>query len=185
MKILGTEVSPWLISGAVVATGAAIVLATRQKKSGTAKKTEDTAITKTSRPSRGKGEPGEPCNTGEDGVFGNWDENGDCQVFWDDSYEDAVLGHAFNIYNESGSPDFCDDIYETIHEGTHQEMNILNPQIDEIVRESLARTYEYPASTWNPEHTGSFRKGTHAIQTSYKLARWAILRELCNFESVV
>lgn len=192
MKILDTEVSPWLIGGALVATGIVVVVATRNKKPSTSEGSGGGSTKVSKLPPRGEGgtpsggwEPGDPCNTGKAGVFGNYDEEGGCQVFWDDAHEDAVLGHAFNIYNEYGSPDFCDDIYEVLHEGTHQEVTILNPEIDAIVRESLARTYGLPASSWNPEHTGYFNKLPYVMQFSYKLARWVILRELCNFESVI
>ena len=38
---------------------------------------------------------------------------------------------------------------------------------------------------WEPEHTVAFNKLPYAMQVSYKLARWVILRELCNYESVI
>ena len=172
-----------------IAVVAAYKLIQDSKKSGSETKTGP-AITFDPPPQSPSGgpqsrwKPGDRCDTGVEGVFGNYDDNGDCLIFWDQDYADTVLAHALEIYDEQGDPDFCNDLYEVLYPGTHKEVSTLNPQIDQLVREALSRTYNLPMANWVPEHVEAYWDTPYAMQVSYKMARWIILKELCQYEPV-
>lgn len=89
-------------------------------------------------------QPGQPCPTAP-GVFGVWDEQGECKVFWSPEIAGQVLAELEEVYAEMGSPGTLCDPDEYL---PGPDEWLPNPVKQELLARALERYYGLPEGTF-------------------------------------
>lgn len=180
---------PWLIGGAVVVGG---VIALSKSSSKTAPRTDKGVARKPEREPKGQTPwetnwlEGSPCRPHPDSVFGSYDEDGECVEFWSQAHEDAFIAHAFDVYDEMGIPDMCEEFVVVYEMPGETAYNLLTDEWDYLLREVLSRTYGVSSSAW-PKEKSPYEPAPeppYAISKTWEMGRLLIREHLCGYEPI-
>jgi len=115
--------------------------------------------------------PGTPCPSGPN-EHAVWNENGECQVYWDDGVKVAVIQEARKVWEGKGSPgDICapDEYIEVYDEW------VPNPRLHDVAAAALATAYGVAPSVFPPTE-GS----PHWVQQAWSSGTSAIREDICG-----
>lgn len=129
--------------------------------------------------------PGNVCHTGLPGVFSAYNEAGECVIFYDRARDAELLReHVLRAYEDTGSLDFCDEIYITDHKGSFLERTYLNPIIVWIAHTAITSMYgTVDPSVWPPKGEDSGDKSPYWIEITWQIVVNTILEEICGIDT--
>lgn len=128
-------------------------------------------------------------------VYGVYNQEGECVIFWDEGAHAPVFRNiAQDTFEDMGSPaDLCSTPYyeqEIFFPGTFKEqvVGVLRPALEAFVIDCLVQLYpDAPSTQWPPRppdlDTGESPSPLW-VQIAWKRAAYLVLSQICDFEPV-